>query len=325
MIYGYVDYMAVATMPDSRVTAILNKWCQLFNIARKPAQYAEIKVQVKATETLNIPAGTKWRYEGSQLYYVLEDSVSVQQKEEEFTAILVLKSELIGNIGNRNQHDVLTVQTTIPNLTPDAIVEKVTKTGADEESDISLRNRLVARLRRPPQGGCPYDYIAWALALPGVSRAWVLPRPNQERGKVWLTYLKEDGIPSTNEADEVQIQILKVCPLTADLAVKPPTEVRLNIRLEIFPEKDPDQDEDQVLDEIKKAVSTLLKYKAVPKGYFNATDIKTPESGIIYKSDLHQAISSSSLETRHKITFMEGNEPDEIGQIVVIGEVTRAV
>ena len=47
--------------------------------------------------------------------------------------------------------------------------------GADEQSDLLLLQRVLARLRQPPHGGADFDYIRWALEVPGVTRAWVYP------------------------------------------------------------------------------------------------------------------------------------------------------
>ena len=116
MLYGYIDYLASATLPDSKITAMLNKWCDLFGIDRKPAQYAEIKVQIEATEALTIPAGTRWQFEESQVYYSLLKAVDVRKQKEKFTALLTLKCDFIGETGNRKKGETLTIEATIPNL-----------------------------------------------------------------------------------------------------------------------------------------------------------------------------------------------------------------
>jgi uncharacterized phage protein gp47/JayE len=47
--------------------------------------------------------------------------------------------------------------------------------GVDEENDDDLRIRVLQRIRQPPQGGALHDYVRWALAVPGCTRAWVYP------------------------------------------------------------------------------------------------------------------------------------------------------
>jgi uncharacterized phage protein gp47/JayE len=47
--------------------------------------------------------------------------------------------------------------------------------GADMETDDALRTRMLYRYRAPPQGGAQADYVEWATAVPGVTRAWCNP------------------------------------------------------------------------------------------------------------------------------------------------------
>jgi uncharacterized phage protein gp47/JayE len=47
--------------------------------------------------------------------------------------------------------------------------------GTDQERQEQLRSRMLARYRAPPHGGARHDYIAWALEVPGVTRAWCSP------------------------------------------------------------------------------------------------------------------------------------------------------
>src|SRR6478736_4591283 len=47
--------------------------------------------------------------------------------------------------------------------------------GADTETDDQLRARVLFRIQQPPMGGDANDYVAWALAVPGVTRAWCSP------------------------------------------------------------------------------------------------------------------------------------------------------
>ena len=52
--------------------------------------------------------------------------------------------------------------------------------GADVESDEDLRARVLFRKRNPPHSGSKSDYIAWALEVPGVTRAFVSPFKTQD-------------------------------------------------------------------------------------------------------------------------------------------------
>ncbi|MDE9504695.1 baseplate J/gp47 family protein, partial [Xenorhabdus bovienii] len=48
--------------------------------------------------------------------------------------------------------------------------------GANIESEADFRSRMLLAYQGSPQGGSDDDYKQWALAVPGVTRAWVKPR-----------------------------------------------------------------------------------------------------------------------------------------------------
>ena len=63
--------------------------------------------------------------------------------------------------------------------------------GTDEETDEELRARVLRRIRQPPMGGDAYDYVAWALAVPGVTRAWCSPL-EMGIGTVTVRFMMDD-------------------------------------------------------------------------------------------------------------------------------------
>ena len=318
MLYGFIENLANSTLPDSKTRWVLEKWCSLFNVPRKLAQYSKIRIKVRASEPITLDESTVWRHE-SDLKYRLQNLTEINTPEDEiYIGECEVVCTTIGAQGNRKPGETLKVTGTIANLNSEAEVKNIIESGADLESDESLRNRLVTRLRRPPQGGCPYDYIAWLKALPEVEQAWVLPRPNGERGLVRLTYLKktQNPIPNQEECNQVLEKILKICPATANIEVTPPEKVELNIVLHSDPS------DELTLEEIRNEIRYLLLKKAAPMGFLN-NDLKV-ESGVIHESDLHQAISSSPREISHGLIRVQGNIPEKSGQMVVFGSVGYA-
>ena len=304
MLYGYIDHLAKISMPDSQDEEVLAKWCSLFNIPRKPAQKAIIRIKVETTEEIYIPAGTSWRHD-SGATFVLTNGVEVTQNAE-----ITVECENAGEIGNIALTTV-NITATIANLKSQAKVTALLRSGSDIEPIESWRERLLERFRRPPQGGCTYDYISWAKSIPGVDRAWVLPRPNGHNGKVLVTYFKNDGsIPSIEECKSVETEILKLCPVTVDLKVIPSQETKLHIKISCEPLNS------LVKSQIEKEIKYLLRKKAAPKGFIN--EQLEPESGIIYESDIHKAISASSVK-HHRLDNMTGNYPSKNSCIAVLG------
>ncbi len=90
---------------------------------------------------------------------------------------IALRALDAGAVGNLAAGTALSMAVAVVGVSGAAGVAVVTMTGgADEESDDELRVRVLARIRQPPMGGCAYDYVAWALQVAGVTRAWCSPK-----------------------------------------------------------------------------------------------------------------------------------------------------
>jgi uncharacterized phage protein gp47/JayE len=91
--------------------------------------------------------------------------------------------------------------------------------GTDGETDDELRARVLQRIREPPMGGDATDYVAWAEAVPGVTRAWSFP---QEMGigtvtvRFMMDQLRADsgGFPIQIDIDTVTAYLNTVRPVT---------------------------------------------------------------------------------------------------------------
>src|SRR4029077_19696830 len=90
--------------------------------------------------------------------------------------------------------------------------------GTDTETDEQLRSRILHRIRNPPMGGAIADYVTWALAVPGVTRAWAAPE--QGVGTITVRFLMDDlradddGWPTSNDLQIVDDYIDKMRPVT---------------------------------------------------------------------------------------------------------------
>ena len=62
--------------------------------------------------------------------------------------------------------------------------------GTDAETDEQLRSRILQRIQNVPMGGSAADYVNWALAVPGVTRAWAAPE--QGPGTITVRFLMDD-------------------------------------------------------------------------------------------------------------------------------------
>ena len=170
MLCSYAQSLARKQIPDSEDEKILKHWCALFGITQKPATRSEIKILLESTDEVFLEAGTKWQHE-SGVVFSLENPTSIKNSR-----VITVVCASFGTTGNLAPGGNVTITATSPHLKSSAKVLKLSKEGFDTEALSSLRRRLRERLRRPPQGGCPYDYINWALEHTAVTRAWKIGR-----------------------------------------------------------------------------------------------------------------------------------------------------
>lgn len=105
--------------------------------------------------------------------------------------------------------------------------------GTDAESDSSLLERLLTRIRRPPAGGNRYDYKEWALDVDGVEAAFVYPL-RRGLGTVDIVITSNNDLPSDETVAKAQAYIDEVRPVTAKEAkVIKPTARRVNFNIKV--------------------------------------------------------------------------------------------
>jgi uncharacterized phage protein gp47/JayE len=80
-----------------------------------------------------------------------------------------------GSAGNTNVGATVSLGTSVPGIQSTGSITAIVSSGADVEEDDPLRSRMLAAYQNTPQGGDSNDYEGWALAVPGVTRAWVAP------------------------------------------------------------------------------------------------------------------------------------------------------
>jgi uncharacterized phage protein gp47/JayE len=77
-----------------------------------------------------------------------------------------------GLITNLNAGGSLTLFGPIVGVNPTVIVTEDFTGGTDQESDESLRNRMLFAFSNPIQGGNLTDYVSWSIGLPQITSAW---------------------------------------------------------------------------------------------------------------------------------------------------------
>jgi uncharacterized phage protein gp47/JayE len=142
---------------------------------------------------------------------------------------------------------------------------------------------LQQRLSNEPMGGAPADYARWALATPGITRAWGIRNPAGPctAGVVIMADNNPQGLPSTAQQQAVYDYIKD--PLRGppdELFVIVPTAQVVNITLHVTPDSP----------EIRAAIIAELR---------NLFVREASPGGSIPHSHLVEAVSVASGEYTH--------------------------
>jgi uncharacterized phage protein gp47/JayE len=212
----YVDWLALQLLPDTAETEWLDRHGAIWLVnsdgtrGRKQATFASGTVTFTGVQGSPVPTGTQLA--GPVGYETTADATIGANPVE--APVRALDP---GSISNMNNGDILSVTPAVPNVDGAATVVSMTG-GVDVENDDDLRARILHRIQNPPMGGAQADYVTWALAVPGVTRAWAAPE--QGVGTMTVRFLmddlraSDDGWPQPNDVQAVAAYIDKMRPVT---------------------------------------------------------------------------------------------------------------
>ncbi len=330
--YAYLDYIALQTNPFTSTDEWLAGWMALKQIYRKAAT-ASRSTEVEATGTVGykLPAGTVLnRSDGYQ--YVTDAELIIGSGKKGTTPITAILPDLTddstggGSDGNADAGTILTLDANVSGIDNSLTLINPATGGTDIEGVEDFRQRGLLAYQNPPQGGSDADYKKWALAVSGVTRAWV-KRRGMGVGSV-VIYIMCDGNDATNNGfptgtDGVSSLedwgVIKatgdqgrvadyIYPLQADTAiiyVCSPIKKVVDLIISGIPNTDSD-----TIQAIKDAINLLFFENGNPDG-----------NGKIYLSDINGALSQVEGSTGYVLESPAQNIVLETGELPLLGEV----
>ncbi|MFO6448907.1 baseplate J/gp47 family protein [Erythrobacter sp. NE805] len=299
-VYGYLDFLARQILPDTADGEFLARHASNWGIRRKAAVTATATATATGVNGTAIAAGTQALRVDGQAYRVTAPATIAAG-----TAALSIEAIEPGPDADLTVGTVLTLSSTIVGVNAAITVSAAGTAGALEEDDASLLARLLDRIRTPPRGGSSNDYRAWALAQPGVTRAWVYPGW-MGIGTVGVAFVmdqREDIIPLEADIDAVQAALDILRPVTAEVVVFAPTPAPLDIVVRVVPNTP------AVRAAISAELADFLAREAEP-------------GGTIHLSRISEAISLAAGEFSHAIELPDTDFTPEPGHIASLGTVT---
>lgn len=299
-LYGFIEWLSSQVIYDTAELEYLERWCSIWGVTRIPAAAATGSVTFAAQAGASIPAGTLLQaLDGVQYALTADAIVSAPSATAPVAAVVAAAA------GNRVTGQTLTLVSPVVGVQPTATAGTLSG-GADLETDDALRDRLLARIQQPPQGGCATDYVAWALQVAGVTRAWVYA---QELGIGTVTVrfardLDASPIPDAGEVAAVQAYIDARRPVTAQVTVVAPVAVPLNFTISGLTPSTA-----AVQAAVQAELADLLLREATP-------------GGTLLLSHIRAAISAATGETDYVLTSPAANVVNTTGNMSTMGTIT---
>lgn len=300
-LHGFIDHVSRQILPDTADAEHLERWASIWGVARKAAARATGTATFTTSAGAVIPTGALVRaFDGVEYEVTTGDTAS--------GASLVLPVQAVeaGAAGNRSAGQSLALVSPIAGVQSTAVGSSLSG-AADTETDDALRARLLARIQQPPHGGAAHDYIAWALEVAGVTRAWVYPN-EAGLGTVTVRFMRDDDtdpIPDAGEVAAVQAHIEAAAPVTAGVIVAAPVAAPVAMQITLTPNTAAVQA--AVLAELED----LFLRDAEP-------------GGTIYLSRIREAISVAAGEAHHALVSPVADVVAATGDIPTVGSITWA-
>ena len=264
-LHGFIAFVLRQCFTTTAEGAYLERRASEYGIYRKAASAAT--GEVTFTGAGQVPSGAQLQAADESVYVTTAASVDGKAP---------ITAAAAGAAGNASGGMELVLVSPVAGVMSTAVAGEITG-GADAEDDESLRERLLQRQKNPPKAGTKADYVAWALAVAGVTRAWCYP---QELGQGHVTVrfmtdgMTENGIPSETMVKRVEEYITSQMPVTAILHVEAPIPKPFELSLDVLP------DDEAVKAKIESAVESVIIAEAVPGGALLRTSIDRAIGGV---------------------------------------------
>ena len=252
-IYAHQKWLIKQFFPDTADTEFLEKHAGLRGLRRRNATYSAGKgATVSGNPNAVIAVGLQIKTEDGRFYETTESAV-IPASGSVIVAVRSLATGAVQNIKTATKGSFMAAPV---GVSTDVVLNDVVG-ATNAESDSSLLERLLNKIRRPAAGGNKYDYKDWALEVDGVEQAYVYPL-RRGLGTVDIAITADNGVPSDDTVRRAQEYIDQERPVTAkeSKVVKPDvTKVNFNIQVKIS---------GVALNDIKTAINNALR------DYFNA-------------------------------------------------------
>lgn len=311
-LFGFIAFAILQMFPDTMIEFFLLRWGNLFGVVRTDATFAQLNVTFTGTTGGTVLVDTILQRDDGVLYK-LNAEVIVPPAATAVGIVTAEEPEAIANF--TTFPGALSLQSPIAGVETDVAVDSTNVEAEDQETIEAYRARVIQRMQQPPAGGNPQDYVSFVLAVPGITRAWVLPG-NRGEGTVDTTGV-EDGnapasiIPSPAKVAEIQVAVDLKKPVTADHIAFAPIEFTMNPVIALKPNTT------DVQNAVIAELNDMLLREAQVRGGFK--EVGTTFDGVVPLSKINEAISLADGEEDHVLTSPTTDVQPSQGGLVTLG------
>lgn len=299
-LYHYAEWLNRQVWPDQAEAEYLVDHGARWGVTRNEAAPATGSVSFSGTNGVVIPAGTVLQ-RADLARFLTDGAVSIVAG----TAVVGVTAEAPGQAGNTPVATTLQLASPIAGVNSAATTSSALSGGTEIEDVEAWRSRVLARIRKAPQGGAAPDYETWAREVPGVTRVWIAPS-GQGAGTVVVRFARDEDaspIPDAGEVSAVQAHIDVLRPVTATVYVIAPTPAALDFTINLTP------DTPTVRAAVEAELRDVIRREGAP-------------GGTILISHLREAISIAAGEVDHVLTSPSADVTHLANELPVMGAVT---
>lgn len=315
LLFGFLKYIEKQAFPDTATGEFLLQWASIWGVIRLEATFAEFICGVTGTAGTIIPVNTVYRrVDGKE--YTTQAEVTLTGSGDTITLV----ASEAGKASEVAVSDVISILSPIAGLDSAATVSSIVTEPEDLETEAALKVRLIDRIQNPPSGGAANDYLQWAAAVPGITRAWVGPQALGP-GTVVVYIVSDDEDPITPSAPKIQevvdyIELRR--PVTANVSVVAPVLLPLDLTIQLKPNTA------AVRDAATAELEDMIFRDAALAGAYKSPGVL--HDGKILLSRMDEAVSTALGEEDHAITVVNGGAPGDVtpaaGELIVLGTIT---
>jgi len=279
-LYGYLQWLERQLFPETCDDE--NLVLHSAGVPRRQPGVSTGPVVMSGAEGALVDAGTRLQVDDQEYEILASELISGGSATVEVSAVAA------GAAGDQSAGTELRLVSPLPGISSVGVVgDNGLSGGADLEAFESWRDRIIQRRARVPRGGAEGDWAAWALEVPGVTRAWEDPL-GMGLGTIVIRIMADDAsdgpLPSTQLLQAVFEHIEEQRNVQASVYVVAPATEEIRPRLWI----DPDTAANRSL--VEASLRDLVEREGEPGGTLLISRIRNAIGSV-------EGLSDYALET----------------------------